>query len=178
MIHSLSPLLRSVFSRLAFIPLLVSCAGCAGYRLGSTLPEGVASVFVPVVVNETTEPGLETAATSATVEEIQLDGSLKIAAKEQADSVLEIRLKRYTLTPLRYRKDQTATAQEYRLTLIASAVLRRASNNEVLYKSDSVSGFATFDALADLPSARRNALPAAAKDLAHRIVRSVTGYWQ
>ena len=163
--------------RLALVPLLAVAAGCAGYRLGSTLPPGVSSVFVPVVINDTGEPGLETTATSAAIEEIQLDGSLKVAAKEKADSILEIRLKRYTLSPLRYSKDQTTTAIEYRLTLIANVILRSASTGQIIY-SDTVSGYTTFDALTDLPSARRDALPAAAKDLAHRVVRSVTEYWQ
>jgi len=174
---AISPVRRSLLC-LSLVPLLAVATGCAGYRLGSTLPPGVVSVFVPVVVNDTGEPGLETAATSAMIEEIQLDGSLKIAAKDKADSILEIRLRRYTLAPLRYRKDQTTTALEYRLTLIATVVLRRTSDNQVIYTSDTVSGFTTFDALTDLPSARRNALPDAAKDLAHRVVRSVTEFWQ
>lgn len=157
--------------------LLLLAAGCAGYRLGSTLPPGVNSVYVPVVVNDTAEPGLETPVTSAMIDEIQLDGSFKIASRETADSILEVQLKGYTLSPLRYRKDKTATAREYRLTLTADAVLRKRATSEEIYRMSKVTGFATIEALSDLPSARREALPVAARDLAHRIIRSATEYW-
>lgn len=168
---------RTLPGAIAGALVLFASAGCIGYHLGSTLPPGVSSVFVPVVVNETTEPGIETPATSAMIDEIQLDGSLKIAPRDTADSILEVRLKQYALSPLRYRKDRTATAREYRLTLIADAVLRKRSTNEEIYRINKVSGFTTFEALTDLPSARRDALPDAARDLAHRIIRSATEYW-
>ncbi len=40
-----------------------------------------------------------------------------------------------------------------------------------------VKGDATFEMFGDLSSAKREALPDAAKDLAHKIVESVVEYW-
>ena len=151
--------------------------GCAAYHLGSNLPPGITSVCVPTFVNQTSEPGLEFETTNATVEEMQLDGTLRVAPREQASSLLEVRLTHYALTPLRYRKDQTTTAREYRLTITAKVTLRKLPSNEVVVKETTVIGFASFDAPADLPSARRNALPATARNLAHQIVKTVVEYW-
>ncbi len=157
--------------------LVTPMAGCVGYKLGSNLPPGIRTVFVPLFVNETGEPGLETITTSAAIEEVQKDGSLKIAPREQANCVLEVKLRSYKLNPVRYRRDQTTTAREYRLDLTADYVLKKLPGNEVIAQGKGINGFTNFEALSDLPSARRTALPAAARDLAHRVIREITEYW-
>ncbi len=155
----------------------VAFTGCAGYKLGSNLPPGIRSVAVPVFVNETGEPGLETLTTSATIQEFQKDGSLKVADRSGADTVVEVTLRKYTLTPLRYRSDRATTAREYRLTLVADVTWMRLPGQEVLARTSKVEGYKDFEALVDLPSARRDALPDAAADLAHRIVRTIVEHW-
>ena len=168
----------SVWFGLALVASLLSLSGgCAGYKLGSNLPPGVTSINIPIFVNEAKEPGLETILTSATIKEFQKDGSLRVLPKDQADSVLEVTIRKYELEPLRYRKDQSVTAQEYRLNLTADVILRKRASKEIMVNSHGVVGFATFTALADLPSARRTALPKAAEDLGQRIVKCVVEYW-
>lgn len=170
-------LVVTVLSLTACCALLGTLTGCIGYTLGNNLPPGVRSVFVPVFVNQANEPGLETITTSATIAEFQKDGSLRVRPREQANSVVEVTLTHYSLTPLRYRKDQTTTAQEYRLTIKADVVLRRLPGKEILSQTKDVEGFADFVSLADLPSSQREALPKVAADLAHRIVKTVVEYW-
>jgi hypothetical protein len=157
--------------------LLAPLAGCAGYKLGSNLPSNVHSVAVPVFVNQTGEPALETPTTSATIQEFQKDGSLKVADRNTADTIVEVTLKKYKLTPLRYRSDKATTAREYRMTLTAEVTWRRLPSMEIISPATRVEGYTDFEALTDLPSARRDALPDAALDLAHRIVRSIVEYW-
>ena len=161
----------------AGIALLSALTGCIGYTLGNNLPPGIRSVFVPVFVNQADEPGLETLTTSATIAEFQKDGSLKVSPREQANSIIEVTLTHYTLAPLRFRKDQTTTAQEYRLTIKADVVLRKLPGKEIVSQTKGVEGFADFVSLSDLPSSQRDALPKAAADLAHRIVKTVVEYW-
>ncbi len=157
--------------------LLLIAGGCAGYHLGNTLPPGLTSINIPVFINDTKEPGLETRVTAATIQEFQKDGSLKVLPKEQANSILEVKIKKYELSPLRYRTDQTITAKEYRLTLTADVILRKLPSKEIMVETSGVIGFTTFTALSDLPSARRSALPKAATDLGQRIVKCVVEYW-
>jgi hypothetical protein len=159
------------------IALLFTVSGCTGYKLGSNLPPGIRSVAVPAFVNQTGQPALETLTTGATIQEFQKDGSLKVAPREQADSVLEVTLTRYSLTPLRYRENRATTAQEYRLTIRADVILRKSSTKDVVSQTSGVEGYADFETLTDLPSAQRDALPKAAQDLAHRIVKTVVEFW-
>lgn len=162
---------------LAIFGLLLITGGCTGYKLGNTLPPGVTSITIPVFINDTKEPGLETTVTAATIQEFQKDGSMKVVQKSQANSLLEVRIKKSTLEPLRYRRDQAVTANEYRLTLTADVIVKKLPSNEIMVNATGVIGFTTFQVLADLPSARRAALPKAASDLGQRIVKSVTEYW-
>ncbi len=159
------------------IGLLATVSGCTGYKLGSNLPAGIRSVAVPVFVNQTGQPGLETLTTGAAIQEFQKDGALSVVPRNEADSVLEVTMTRYFLTPLRYRENKTTTAREYRLTIRADVIFRRTSTKEILSQTSGIEGYADFEALSDLPSAQRNALPKASRDLAHRIVKTVVEFW-
>ncbi len=171
---------NKLFSALPVIGLFIGIlmtGGCTGYHLGNTLPPGITSITIPVFINDSKEPGLETTVTGATIQEFQKDGSLRVLQKDQANSLLEVRIKKSELEPLRYRSNEKITANEYRLTLTADVILRKLPSNEVLVNTTGVIGFTTFIVLADLPSARRAALPKAAADLGQRIVKCVVEYW-
>lgn len=163
------------------LPVLSSCgmlllAGCLGYRVGTTLPPGVRSVHVPTFVNECGEPQVERETTRATVQAIQKDGTLRVVGPTESEAVLEGRITRYTLEPLRYDADQARMALEYRLRISAFVRLKRRGTEKPLVE-EWVSGETTFPASEDLTSARLSALPAAAADLAHQIVKAVTQFW-
>lgn len=156
--------------------LLPVLGGCAGYRLGSTLPPGIRTIYVATFVNATREPRLETATTSATLQELHRDGTLEVTDAARADSVLEVTLVSYSLEPLRYRKDREKTTREYRLWLTADIHFKKTQDNSTLL-TRRVRGWATFELEGDLSVAKRRALPKASRDLAHEIVESVVEYW-
>jgi len=156
--------------------MALGAVGCLGYRLGSTLPPGIRSVYVPVFVNDCKEPQVETVATSATIQEFQRDGTLRIAAADVADSILEVTLTDFELEPLRYDPDQVKRTSEYRLRLTAHIIFTRRDADEVLLERE-VQGESTFVPSGDLSSSKRSALPEATRDLAHDIVESVVEFW-
>lgn len=163
---------------LAFLlPLLLWQTGCAGYRLGSMLPADVASVYVPSVVNKTAEPLIEIDVTQAIIQNIQQDGSLRVVNAEDADTILTVEITGYELEPVAYRKDVRSAANQYRINLTANMVLRRTSNDSVVAESPRVTGSAVFDVLGDLSSSKLTGNPAAADDLATRIVQRIVEYW-
>jgi len=151
-------------------------AGCAGYKLGNTLPPGIRTVYVPTFINNTGEPMVETDATRATLQELQRDGSLDVVGEEYADSILEVTLVNIDFKPLSFQRDDRRTASEYRLYLRADVLFKKSKTSQVLSKRQVV-GEATFFPAGDLASAKRLALPNASKDLAHRIVEAVVEYW-
>jgi hypothetical protein len=164
---------------IALVVLLsFALTGCVGYRVGSMLPPGIKSIYVPTFINKTTEPMIEMETTSAAIAEFQKDGSLKVAkSAEEADAVLEVKLNEYKLAPLTYDKERTTTANEYRLTLYASIILKQKSTDQIIVESPRVYGESTFPIIGDFTSSKKKALPATATDLAHRIIEKVVETW-
>lgn len=162
----------------AVMSTLLYGTGCTalGYRLGSSLPADIRSVYVPMFVNETEEPQLEADTTQAVISEFQRDGSLRVSDLENADAVLEVVLKEFRLEPIRYDRDDTRSTSEYRMWLEAEVLFRRTTTQEVLVQVD-VHGEHAFDPGGDLGSAKQTALPGAAENLARRIVKNVVEYW-
>ena len=156
---------------------LTALPGCVGYRLGSMLPPDIKTISIPTFINKTAEPQIEIQTTRSAIEEIQRDGSLKIAAESQADAILQVKLTDYRIIPLVYEAQRKTAATEYRLTLYAAIVLTRRSDNTVIVENPRCYGEATFPVMGDMSSSKRIGLPKAAADLAHDIVQKVTEVW-
>jgi hypothetical protein len=171
---------RNSSFRLCVLAALALCmglaSGCVGYRLGSTLPPGIESVYVPTFQNESGEPLLETQTTGAAIQELQKDGTLRVRDKSGADAMLEVTLISFTLEPLRYERDQSKTTNEYRMRIRAEILFTRLRDGSVLSKR-TVEGEATFEPSGSLTTAKREALPEASRDLAHDIVENIVEYW-
>jgi len=156
---------------------LCFATGCTGYRLGSTLPPDIRTVHIPPFENLSGEPQLEIETTRAVVQEIQRDGTLRIAAANDADAVLDVTLVRYEVVPVRFDRDRAKTASEYRQIITAQVTFTKRRSGEVLLDKRPIRGDATFDAVGDMSSSKRTSLPECARDLAHDIVERVVEYW-
>lgn len=167
---------HSAFMLLPFALAALLAAGCLGYRLGTTLPPDIRTVYVPACVNETAEPLLEMETTHALLSALRRDGALRVTGATAADAILGVRLVQFRLDPLRYERGSRRTVSEYRLELRARIELTRAATGETLLER-TVKGETAFALAADLASDKRAALPAAARDLARNIVESVVEYW-
>lgn len=161
---------------LAAAALIITLNGCVGYRLGTTLPPGIGSVYVPSAINETTEPQLEVEVTRAVTQEFQRDGTLQLGSEADSDSRLDIKLVGFSLDPVRYERDRAHTAREYRMLITANITFSRTDSGEALL-SRTVQGDTTFIFTGDLASSKIQAVPQAAADLAHDIVESMVEYW-
>ena len=168
-----TPLLKASITVL----VLALLPGCAGYRLGSMLPPDIKTIYVPTFINQTTEPQLELDTTRYALQEFQKDGSLKLAAADTADAVLQVKLTSYRISPLQYSNSRMTAATEYRITLYASIVLTRKHDGKVIVEHPRCYGEGTFLVVGDLFSSKRTGLPIAARDLAHDIVQKVTEVW-
>lgn len=156
--------------------LAASCAGCAGYRLGNSLPGNLRSIHIPTFKNETDEPLLETEATRETMQAFQLDGSLKLADAAKADCRLDVVLTALTLDPVVYERNDAKVPEEYRLRIQARATLVNSRTGEKVLERQA-KGERLFRPAGDLATAKRTAIPKASQDLARKIVRTVVEYW-
>jgi hypothetical protein len=167
---------RTLPAALALACLLLN-AGCAGYRLGSMLPNDVRTVHVPTCINQTAEPLIEQDATRAILSQIQIDGTLRIASEDQASSILQITLLNFWLDPVSYARGEVATANQYRMRIEASFVMYRKADQSVVVEVPSVVGWYDFEFTGDMTSSKAVALRPAAEDLGRRILSRIVQYW-
>lgn len=167
---------RSTYLLIGFAATLL-LSGCMGYRLGGGHPEGIATVAMAPVINSTGEPAIEIDVTQALRQRLQLDGRLELANKpENADGIIEVTLTQYSLSAIAYDSTLKTTPNIYRLRITGVAELKNLSTGEVVSKSKTY-GEATFTFEADLTSSKRDALPAAAQEIAKFMVDDLVEQW-
>ncbi len=167
------------FNRALLMTFCVALAGMlsgCGYRFGTSLPPGIRTVHIKPFANRSEEPDLENTATRATISEFIRDGTLQVVDASSADVVLHGAVTEYSLAALLYDEDTSATPEEYRLILTAQIKLVDKSTEETMLET-TINGDADFFIGADLTSAKSEALPEAADDLARNIVDAVVEYW-
>ncbi|MDF7824228.1 LPS assembly lipoprotein LptE [Pontiellaceae bacterium B12227] len=153
-------------------------SGCMGYQLGGSSLEGIDSVTMGPVINSSGEPAIELQVTHALRERIHFDGRMKlINESKNADAIIDITLTEYSLKPIAFSSEQSATPDLYRLRITAEAELRSVATGEVLSTSHTY-GEQTVDFQDDLTSAKRDALPLAADKLSRFILDDLIEAWQ
>jgi hypothetical protein len=98
--------------RICFLFLLLLLSGC-GYQNLTRHPVGF-SVYFPVLVNRTVEPGVEVVLTNAITEELLRSG-IPIAGENDAGYLLSGTVESYTRIPLSFRIDDPKEVNQYRL---------------------------------------------------------------
>lgn len=158
------------------IPLIISSGISCGYRVGSLLPKDIKTVTVPMFINSTAEPELESIVTNGIIQEFIADGTLKITEEENADTLLIGEIIDYRREPLRFNKDEVT--REYRLLIAVKIIFKDLRRNEAIFENPRVEGYSTFFVGTSLPESERLAIPATVKDLAHHVVEKVVeGGW-
>lgn len=161
---------------------ILSCVsvGCAGYRVGSIAGkdlQGVTSVFVPTVKNESYEPGLPVVTTNAILRKLDNDGTLKTVQSLQADSQLDVVIKSVERHSLRGNRLDGERTEEYEVKITAQATFFNRKLGKKTLDKVTVSGVTKYFVQADQQEAERQALPTAAEDLAQNIVSLVVEGW-
>ena len=85
-----------LWKKAAWILLILAVTGCQFTSRIRTLPEEIQSVYVPMFINNTYQPGLEELATRATVEAFLADGRLNVVSPREADVLVQGIIQEYT----------------------------------------------------------------------------------
>ena len=156
---------------LAAVLVALSLGGC-GYTLRTSLPPGIKSIHVPVLVNRTQEPGIEDFITQALTQAVVQASRVRIAANaREADASLEGSIVEYRLTALSFDRNTNVTS--YRLILGLSLTFRDLRQNRVMWQQDRIEERADFVVAGQVTQtlARENfAVQRAAVDVARAIV--------
>lgn len=172
--QSIYPSIRFLF----FTVALALVAGCAGYKLGPTngLVAGDRSVQITPFLNHTFEPRLGDAVTTAVRENIQRDGTYRLATRGDADIVVTGVLSKYTRHELNFEPHDVLTVRDYRVSVVAQYSARDVFTGNTKSWTNTV--YTLVRVGNDLTSAERQAMPVLAEQLAKTVTGSlVDGSW-
>jgi outer membrane lipopolysaccharide assembly protein LptE/RlpB len=148
----------------------IAVAGC-GYSFRGTLPEHIQTVAVPVFVNKTGEPRIESLLTNGVVEAFSTNGRLRVVKREDADAVLEGEVIGYSVQSISY--DSQANVRQYRLVVTMNLKLLDMKKSAVLFEEHGLREKADFNvqnAVSQTISVEETAVRTAAIEIGRAIV--------
>ncbi|HUZ07895.1 MAG TPA: LPS assembly lipoprotein LptE [Candidatus Paceibacterota bacterium] len=154
-------------------------AGCAGYHLGPVNGEraGEKSIEVLPFNSKTLQPRLGEAVTQALRENLQTDGTYRLATRGGGDIVVTGVIISYVRDSLSFLPGDVLTAENYHVTITAHVTAREPGTGKLLLDKN-VSGSTLVQVGTDLASAERQSTPLLAEDLARNITELLTeGAW-
>jgi len=159
--------------RLGVLVLAVAALGlgACGYSFRGTLPSHVRTVAVPIFLNRTQEPGVESIITRAVVQAFATNGRLRVTRPADADAILEGEITSYGVQGIAF--DETLNVQQYRLLVVLNLRMRDVRRSEVLFQQTGVTEQADFRVVGPVSSTitrEETALSQAAAEIARSIV--------
>jgi hypothetical protein len=158
---------------------MLMLTGCAGYRLGPTGGQtaGTKSIQISPFVNQTLEPHLGEAVTSALRKSLQRDGTYRLATHGDADLAVTGEITHYNRHEISYQTNDVLTVRDYRVILTAHVTARECSTGAIVLDRV-VAGYTPVRVGSDLASSERQAFPLLAEDLAKNVAALlVDGTW-
>lgn len=152
--------------------------GCAGYRLGPTngLAAGAKTIRIGPFSNQTLEPRLGDAVTTALRQNVQQDGTYHLSTHGGADLIVTGTLLHFGRRELSFVPNDVLTVRDYRLNVVAQMITRDTTTGRSI--TNSVTGYTLVRVGSDLTSSERQALPLLADDLARKMTSLlVDGGW-
>ena len=152
-----------------FLAALLFC-GCAGYKLGPTngTAAGTRSIQITPFSDQTMEPRLGDAVTTALRQQLQNDGTFHLSTHGAPDIVVTGVLTRFTRHELSFVPRDVLTVRDYRVSVTARVTARNVETGKVILDRP-VTGYTLVRVGPDLSSAERQAIPLLAEDLAKNV---------
>ena len=172
---------------LLFVGVIFSLSGC-GYTQKSLLPGNIKSVYVAPVKSEINlaseindknhfrvyRPGIEVDITNVIINRFIFDGTLRVAAPDKANAVVEAKLMDYRRDALRYTEGEDV--QEYRLSVILDVTVTQAVDHKILWH-ETIVGDSSFFLSGARAISEDQAAANAVEDLARRVVEKTIELW-
>jgi len=153
------------------IPIVL--AGC-GYTTSTIRGAGISSIYVPMFKNETYEHNIHVTVTDAVINELILDGNLKLLKHEEADTILEGKVTRYKTEPLGY--DKNNDVEQYRMAVTTQVVFKNLKKDKIIW-TQTIEGSTTYYTSGRLGMSEKAAADKAIENLARNIVSEVVNFW-
>ena len=155
---------------LALAVALLGLGGC-GYSFRGTLPSHIKTVAVPIFLNRTQEPGVDSIITAAVARAFATNGRLRVVRPADADAILEGEIMSYGVWPIAF--DPALNIQLYRLAVTLNLRMRDVRRNTVLFQQANVTEQADFRVVGPVSATiarEETALTQASAEIARSIV--------
>jgi hypothetical protein len=173
--------LRNMKSPLPAIALALFFTSCAGYQLGNVPYEelkGIKKIYVPVVHNETFEPGIQVMVTNAMIRKFDQDGTYKTGRARESDATLEVKIVDLERRTLQRARQNELLSEQYNITLTAEVTfLNHLTGQKFMDKAEFIGRTDYYLSPNRMQEGERQSLVLAAQDLADNIVREITEGW-
>ena len=153
------------------IPIVL--AGC-GYTTSTIKGAGISSIYVPMFKNQTYEHNVHVTVTDAVINELILDGNLRLVKQEEADTILEGQVIRYKTEPLGY--DKNNDVEQYRMVVTVQVVFRNLKKDKIIW-TQTIEGSTAYYTSGRLGMSEKAAADKAIENLARNIVSEVVNFW-
>lgn len=173
-----SPRAASLGALLALATLLAG-AGCGGYSVGPTNGKSAGALAIRIghVSNGTDEPRLADTVSHALRAQVHVDGTFRLATRDDGDIVITTALRTFQRAPLTFQARDIIATRDYDAVLTAHVKAIETGSGKVLIDEE-VTGRATIRSTLDLGSAERQAAPLIAENLARNIISRLSeGSW-
>lgn len=117
----------------AAVFLFIFVAGCS-YTANRVLHENIRTINVSMFLNKTLKYRLENLLSDAIIEELIMDGRLKVMGQGESDCILSGEIVQFLKQPI--STDRSNNVLEYRLTLLINIILRDNKGNIILERKN------------------------------------------
>lgn len=160
-----------------FAVLACMVAGCAHYRVGSSVPEELRTIAVPVFENASGFPEIDAIVTQYVLREFQREGTFKLEPLKTAKLKLLGKLAKSDMEPLNYDRNYGSRTSEYRYSLVAEITLIERESGKLLLDDVPIKANTTFLTHGDMLTGMQDAAPRIAEELSRAIVDAVLARW-
>ena len=149
--------------------------GC-GYSAAPMNKSGVGKLFIPVFKSNVMEPNLGSLVTDTVVKDFQIDGTMQIADKEDADATLKGTITQFQLSPARFRLENERSVREYYLSMGVEYEVTKKGEKKP-YASGTVVATTSFFTGDDLVNDKRVGVSYVAEKIAKELASRLTESW-
>jgi outer membrane lipopolysaccharide assembly protein LptE/RlpB len=163
--------MKQICSKL-WILITILLSGC-GYHLtgtGSTLPDHLKTISIPVFNNSSSQPEIHRQLTSSIINSFITDGRVKVVQNKQADMVMAGTLFHYELKTVSFNSDNFATGYIVKLGVDVEVVDKANNKPYLKQKLRTEWNYKATTDIVDTESARLAALEQAYRVLGNRLV--------
>jgi hypothetical protein len=160
--------------------LYVFCISCGYYSFSGGLPPGVKSIAIPTFDDRTSEFGIKERLTEKVTEKFLGNGSLKLADRRVADSILNGTITFVTDKPLTFEisasgEQSVENVKEYRVTISIEVKYENMNTHKVIWE-EKISAFGNYK-ISEATVGRDRAINDAIELLANDILNKTIAGW-